>query len=303
MPTAVPSEKPTAAIKMKQTGLGDFWRTVRGGRVEKRRKAPVKKALKKSLDASHLRKQQHGTAQAKVGSILPGDEDETTRASRDRPDAFHDGPPTMPSSLSHSGFFSRGDKMAFTSLAKRPISKESGKKIPASKAGPILVNDGQGFVGQAAHRALVTILTLQQDSSALFGGPNKMVPKTNEAAESYRLHAESYPLITSSTVVKTKDGVPLLYFLKDGMLAGLTEEEKQRLPAQSLSAIRALIDVYPPPPPEKKDSRVTEEQRVVQLAKKQAYGRYVSCFHQLLGQQLTHRPVSLLLEKSRPFVQ
>ena len=287
MPKALATGTPIAA-KMKQTSLGDFWRKVKGSRVGKP-KAPSKKLV----DASHTRMQQQSTPQSGAEPMLLDDEDETTGALRgplnvldddetmeavhNLPNVLDDGPVSVKSDLNHPELFGSGDETVSTTRTMRTLSEALGKK--ASKTGPILHDSGEEIVGEGIHQAAVSILTLQEDSSAFFGGTNKKVAKSKEAAEKYRLEAEDYAVVESSTVVKTRDGVPLLYFLKDGMLAGLTPEERQHLPIQSLSAIRGLVKAYPPPAPPKKDSRVIQQQRDKQLAKKQAYGRYVSCFH------------------------
>ena len=66
------------------------------------------------------------------------------------------------------------------------------------------------------------------------------------------------PVIRSSTVVRCKDGPPLLYFIKGGMRAGLSLEEQQNLPNNSMRAIQELVKAYPPNWPAVNDSRLTQ---------------------------------------------
>ncbi|KAL8688498.1 MAG: hypothetical protein Q9218_005606 [Villophora microphyllina] len=77
-----------------------------------------------------------------------------------------------------------------------------------------------------------------------------------EEAEQYRREAARYPVIDSNTVVKTEDEIPLAYFIKGAMFAGLSLNEREELKESLLRTVKELIKEYPPPPPKTNDSRV-----------------------------------------------
>ena len=69
-----------------------------------------------------------------------------------------------------------------------------------------------------------------------------------------------------------------MYFIKAGMLAGLSSKEQNDLPNNSMRAIRELVKAYPPIPPKGLDSRLTQDlkaQKDRHVGKEQAWGRYV----------------------------
>ena len=170
----------------------------------------------------------------------------------------------------------------------RAAPKSSSKALRAEKrrlaplapqTNQLLVDGGEETIGAEDHEAVFSVKVLQKPSSAFFEGPIKQIPKTKEVADRFRLEAADYPVIRSNTVVRCKDGAPLLYMIKGGMLAGLSPEEQQDLAGRSMSAIRALVKAYPPVAPKAEDPRVTqdqEEQKEKYTAKDQAWGRYVS---------------------------
>lgn len=144
---------------------------------------------------------------------------------------------------------------------------------------------GEEIVGLGSYQTVCHVRTVEADSSTLFNGPVKQVKKTTEAADEHRRRALEYPVIKESTVVKTKDGRPLLYFLKKGIFAGMSADEQQQQGQQSMDAIRRLINNYTPPPPPTEDPRVKEKgiQKMKEWADKgKAYGRYVGSQHRSL---------------------
>ena len=242
--------------QMKQTRLGNFWKSVKNGRIEKA-KAPVKNASRKLTKVIQVGKQQVATEQVKADTALL-EEDQPMKKAQDTPSIHDNGAESMKSSSLSPTMFESENETPQTSQTDSAASGVLG--ITGGRSARALLHDSEEeSIG--AHRAVLSVLIMQEDSSAFFGGSNKQVDKSQEAAEKFRRQAANYPVVQSSTVVKTKDGRPLLYFLKEGMLAGLTLAEQCDLPIQSLNAIRGLIDAYPPPQPDEKDSRVTAEQR------------------------------------------
>ncbi len=158
----------------------------------------------------------------------------------------------------------------------------AGLTAPTAAAySPILHDGGQETIGLDDYQANVAVKILQKDSSEFFQGPIHHAPKgENGQAERdrYQREAADYPLTTSSTVVRCKDGTPLLYFIKGAMFAGLSPQEQLDLASQSTSSIQELVAAYPPIPPGVKDSRIANhaEQRRKWRQKGKAWGRLVS---------------------------
>lgn len=140
---------------------------------------------------------------------------------------------------------------------------------------PLLLDAGFETVGDGAFGAVFSVKVLQKHSRVFFSGRIPAVKKSEASIQRYRQEATHYPVIRSSTVVRCADGKPVLYFIKAGMYAGLAPDEKREKRENSIKAIRELINVYPPPPPKTGDSRMQEEQREIQKAKHQAFGRHV----------------------------
>lgn len=160
---------------------------------------------------------------------------------------------------------------------------EAEEKAVETATANLAQQDGrEEIVGVGSYQTVCHVKTVDADSDTLFNGPVKQVKKTMEAADEHRRLALDYQVIKDSTVVRTKDGRPLLYFLKKGIFAGMSADEQQQLGQQSMGAVRRLIDNYTPPAPPTEDPRVKEKgaQKMKEWAEKgKAYGRYVS-FHQ-----------------------
>ena len=167
-----------------------------------------------------------------------------------------------------------GAKSAGAKKSKPEIETSSPKERVQSS--PILLDGEEKTIGTKDHQAVFKEKILQKYSSVFFKDPIKKIDKLN--ADAYRLEAASYPVIRTSIVVRCKDGPPLLYFIKGGMLAGLSLEEQKNLPNGSMHAIKGLVQAYPPNQPKVNDSRLSENgeaQRERHESKKQAWGRYV----------------------------
>jgi len=148
-------------------------------------------------------------------------------------------------------------------------------------AASILQNGGEETIGLREYQANVSVKILPKDSSEFFQGPIHHVPKGDDGKaerDRYQREAANYPLTTSSMVVRCEDGMPLLYFIKGAMFAGLSPKEQLDLASQSMSSIQELVTAYPPIPPGAKDSRIANhaEQRQKWRRKGKAWGRLVS---------------------------
>ena len=157
--------------------------------------------------------------------------------------------------------------------------EEPVETAPAPAAAiPSLQDDGEELVGVGTYQALCQVKTVDVESSSLFTGSIKRVEKSLEATDEHRRRALAYPVIKESTVVRTKDGRPLLYFLKKGIFAGMSTDEQEQQGQQSMNAIRTLINIFNPPVPPQNDPRLTEKgvEKMKEWASKgKRYGRYV----------------------------
>ena len=166
---------------------------------------------------------------------------------------------------------------AICSMIQRfPVFGNTDLKATTVSTTPTLLDGGFETVGEGSHLAIFRVKILPQHSSRFFEGPISHVDKSDEAVKQLRQQAQNYPTIRENTIVRCSDGKPLLYFMKGGMLSGLTPDERRDLPEQSINAVRALTEVYRPPPPKKTDSRMQAEQRRIQSEKNGVFGRYVS---------------------------
>lgn len=182
---------------------------------------------------------------------------------------------------------SRSKKQVKRGVEKRQTKKQK-RGIDAPDHDLSLVDEGEGstaytltdggeeVLGQEAHRTVFAVKVLEEDSSVFFEGKIPAVDKTPEAIVEARRKAANYPELQTSTTVRCVDGRPVLYYIKDGMFAGLSSDEGRDLANASVKAIQDLIKVYRPTPPKAKDSRVSQAQKETYKAKHQAFGRFVS---------------------------
>lgn len=83
-------------------------------------------------------------------------------------------------------------------------------------------------------------------------------PKDRDPVEHFqklKMAAQNYEILKESTVIESSDGVKLVYYIKGGMLAGLSPEQAQRQSDGSLQAINNLLAAQPPETPGQKNTR------------------------------------------------
>ena len=245
---------PSKMAKFVQSTLPEAFRKITKGRVEKPKLARASTLSK--LDDSGKEKAVEEAAVATVAAAAPP-------------------PPSPPPADSAANENAVGTEAA--AVAEAAV---------AAAGIPVLRDDGEEMVGLGAYQAVCHVKTVDVESTTLFNGPVKQVKKTVEAADEHRRRALEYPVIRESTVVRTRDGRPLLYFLKKGIFAAMSAEEQQHMGQQSVDAIRGLIDAYKPPVPPTEDPRMKERgaQKMREWAEKgKAFGRYVSSLQRQLG--------------------
>lgn len=259
------SKRPTAK-KLKQTLVSDFLEKVTEGRVKKEGQADTRS--QQQADKGHVALQH-----------LADDHEVDTPGQPQAESAVPDngnGTASQPTSAALAG----GDGVLTTQTAAASHPPRGGsrkRKRPAQR--PILLDGGPETVGSGEYTVTVSVKILQEQSSVFFSGPIPAVDKSTESIRRFRDEASQYAVIQTSTVVRCADGKPVLYFIKGGMYASLTPGGDRELREKSISAIRELIDVYPPPRPDQADSRMQAEQRGIQGEKNKAFGRYVSTVH------------------------
>lgn len=114
-------------------------------------------------------------------------------------------------------------------------------------------------------------------SDYFFKGANKKVPTDKGYIEAAHEFAATLPAIDESTLVRTSDGVDLIWFTKRGMFSpfGAVWETFYFL---SLAAIGLLLMFFPPPAKLSKDKRHRghlEKEKKRWAAKICQYGVYV----------------------------
>lgn len=160
--------------------------------------------------------------------------------------------------------------------SRKPPGQAREEDIPRDI--PVLLGGGVEVVGDGTHQASCAVKILRKNSSEFFEGAIETVDKSVEAAQRLRQEAAQYPIISTSTVVKCQDGTPLLYFIKNGMFAGMSAVEQENRRKESLDAIRSLVKGYAPRQPTGTDSRSKldrQEQKRTWSAKKLPWGKYV----------------------------
>lgn len=92
-------------------------------------------------------------------------------------------------------------------------------------------------VGNGKFSATVRELVHEEKDSAYFlKGPIKQVKPNPD----YLNEAATLNLIKESALIKTSDGKPMIYFIKQGMLAGMMADMAKKLASQSEQSFKDL---------------------------------------------------------------
>ena len=127
----------------------------------------------------------------------------------------------------------------------------------ASFTRPTYVDEGVQKFGSGIFCCSYRVLKADKHSDFFFKGANKKVPTDKAYIEAAHKYAATLPAIDESTLVRTSDGVDLIWFTKRGMFSpfGAVWEVFYFL---SLAAIRMLLQFFPPPTKLSKDKRHRE---------------------------------------------
>ncbi len=102
---------------------------------------------------------------------------------------------------------------------------------------------GTVVVGNGKFSATVRELIHEEKDSAYFlKGPIKQVKPNPD----YLNEAATLNLIKESALIKTSDGKPMIYFIKQGMLAGMMADMAKKLASQSEQSFKDLTAAYKP---------------------------------------------------------
>ena len=159
----------------------------------------------------------------------------------------------------------------------------------ASFARPTYVDQGIQRFGSGIFWSNYRVLKADVHSDSLFNGSNKRVPSDEEYVEAAHQFATILPVIDESTLVRTSDGVDLIWFTKRGMFSPHGPVWKIFYNI-SIAAIGLLILFFPPPADVRKDQRHKnhlEKEKSSWIAKGCQYGVYV-CISIPLLQQSSH---------------
>ena len=131
---------------------------------------------------------------------------------------------------------------------------------------------GSTTIGDEPYCANVRVFVLQRLSLDYFHVLNSDIKSSDKYIQDAVKAAEDFKDVDESLVVVTRDGVPMLFVLKDGMLAGLAPLEQERKIRQSRVALKELAKNYHPP----KKANNSRDSGLRQSANSQDKGVFVS---------------------------
>ena len=116
----------------------------------------------------------------------------------------------------------------------------------ASFARPTYVDEGVQKFGSGIFCSDYRVLKADIHSDSFFEGPNKEVPDGEAYTEAAHQLAATLPAIDESTLVRTSDGVDLIWFTKRGMFSpyGAVSQTFYDL---SMAATQLLLRFFSPP--------------------------------------------------------
>lgn len=114
---------------------------------------------------------------------------------------------------------------------------------------------GVEHLGEGLYEAEFQVYEIKVSSDEIFGSHKKNPPATEEYRTNAIDFAKSLPTFTESACVRSSDGVPIVYFIKNGMLSPWGNILGKIMSFLSLAAIQALLAVYPPPQKLRKNAR------------------------------------------------
>lgn len=147
----------------------------------------------------------------------------------------------------------------------------------ASFTRPTFVDQGVQKFGSGIFWSNYRVLKADMHSDFFFKGSVKKVPSNEGYIEAAHQFAATLPAIDESTLVRTSDGVDLIWFTKRGMFSP-NGAVWQLFYSISMAAILLLLQLFPPPMKLSQDKRHRnhlKKEKERWEAKKCHYGVYV----------------------------
>lgn len=141
------------------------------------------------------------------------------------------------------------------------------------------------------------VLRADVHSDSFFKGSNKMVPGDEQYANAAHQFAATLPAIDESTLVRSSDGVDLIWFTKRGMFSPYGAIWRIFY-GISMAAIAMLLTIFPPPANLSRDNRHRnhlKKEKSAWNAKGCQYGVYVCLSTPLLSHILVDFAPALCL--------
>ena len=113
-------------------------------------------------------------------------------------------------------------------------------------------------------------ITVDLDEKSILDRAHKIVPKNDRYIEATTQYALTLPSWRENVIVKTSDGVPIIWFVKNGMTIWPFGSQAAKA---SLKAVRQLTGAFAPP---REYGKKVEEQSVLWWARGCEYGAYVN---------------------------
>ena len=155
--------------------------------------------------------------------------------------------------------------------------------------GPTYVDEGVQKFGSGIFWCYYRVLKADLHSDSFFKGSNKKVPGTEDYAKAAHEFAATLPAVDESTLVRTSDGVDLVWFTNRGMFSpyGLVWKIFYDI---SIAAILLLLQFFTPPVDLKNDQRHRNhlKDKSSWNAKGCQYGVYVCIFKHLFTSLLSN---------------
>ncbi len=131
-------------------------------------------------------------------------------------------------------------------------------------------------LGDGRYAADFEVYVADVESTRLFKASIKKVPDDENYRRAASEFALTLPTLTKNTCIGTSDGVPIIYFIKQGMTSRWGSLTTTLL-ALALAAIQMVLSIYPPPKNLKANLR-HKGNLEAELAKSEALGRPYGVF-------------------------
>lgn len=109
--------------------------------------------------------------------------------------------------------------------------------------------------GEGSYYETFEKIALDISWNQILKGASKKVPTDSDHIENMKAEAESYHVLTKSTIIECRDGERLVYLVKGGMLAGMTAGDSSGMNDKAVQVINNLLRVHKSSKPSKHNCR------------------------------------------------